>query len=128
MVSTVEENKQGFTKREIEAADQARKLFITMARPSIKDFERLLTGNHMINCPVTLQDFRNAIKIYGLDVGVIKGRSTRESPAHTELINYNSESSNSSLNEVHKVILCSDIMYVDKQAFMITSNHSYGHS
>jgi hypothetical protein len=41
MINTVEDVKQNFTKIEIEAADQARKLYVIMGRPSRRIFMRM---------------------------------------------------------------------------------------
>jgi predicted lactoylglutathione lyase len=52
----VEEFKRNFTKREIEKANEARRLFIIMGRPSQKVFEDMIKNGKLINNTVTVQD------------------------------------------------------------------------
>jgi hypothetical protein len=76
IVTTVEEIKRNFMKKEVEAAGEARRLYVIMGRPSQKVFEEMIKKGKLINNPVTVQDYRNAMKIYGEDLGVLKGKTT----------------------------------------------------
>ena len=58
LVSTVAENKKLFTAREIKDADAARALYRKLGRPSEAEFQSVLRGNFVINCPVTPDDAR----------------------------------------------------------------------
>jgi hypothetical protein len=38
-----------------------------------------------LNTPITVMDYQNAIKIYGRDLGCIKGKTTRSKPQHVKV-------------------------------------------
>ena len=50
---TVEENKVGFTKRQIKGAIVARSLYSTLSYPSMKDYRWVIRSNQIKNCPIT---------------------------------------------------------------------------
>jgi hypothetical protein len=79
-VSTVKENMAGFTKREVEGAKLARKIYHSMGCPTVESFKHVIRSNLIKNCPVTTQDAINAEKIFGPDVAAIKGKTTRRPP------------------------------------------------
>ncbi len=79
-VSTVKENMAGFTKREVERAKLARKVYHAMGCPTVESFKHAIRSNLIKNCPVSTQDAINAEKIFGPDVGTIKGKTTRKPP------------------------------------------------
>jgi hypothetical protein len=64
-LNTVAANKLTYTRRKIEGADKARALYKKIGRPSEKDFTEILEHNLIQNCPVTPDDARRALKIYG---------------------------------------------------------------
>jgi hypothetical protein len=72
-LSTVAANKTSFTNREIEGADKARALYRKIGPPSEKDFNDILD-----NCPLTSDDAKRAIKIYGPAVHVLKGKGVKK--------------------------------------------------
>ncbi len=49
MVKTVEEIKRNYTKKEIEAADEARRLYVIVGRPSQKVFEEMIKTGRILN-------------------------------------------------------------------------------
>eukprot|EP01040_Poterioochromonas_malhamensis_P011415 gene11415-12445_t len=67
-VTSVEENKLGYSKRELTDAVRARELSARVAYPSNKDLAELLTTGGIINCPVTAHDVARAEKIFGPDI------------------------------------------------------------
>jgi hypothetical protein len=77
-VSTVKENMVGFTKREVERAKLAGKVYHAMGCPTVESFKHAIRANLIKNCPVTPQDATNAKRIFGPDVGTIKGKTTRK--------------------------------------------------
>jgi hypothetical protein len=82
MIKTVEGIQRNFTKREIEAAEEARRMYVIVGRPSQKMFESLLTGGKLVNSTITVQDYRNALIMFGEDLSVLKGKTTRAKPEH----------------------------------------------
>ena len=80
-VQSVEDNKAMFTNREIENADRARSLYRALGRPSQQQFEDVLQKNLIMNCPVTVEDARRSVLIYGPDIPALKGKTTKGKPA-----------------------------------------------
>jgi len=72
----VSENKKLFHNRKIEGTDKARALYRKIGHPSQKFFEHLLTNNLIWNCPVTVDNAKRAVLIYGSDVATLKGKVT----------------------------------------------------
>ena len=79
--NSVEENKKLHSSREVSQAKVARDLYHTLGTPSIKDFKAILCMNCIKNNPVTIKDVQLAEKIFGPDIGSIKGRTTHSKPA-----------------------------------------------
>ena len=118
-VETVMENKTLFTKRQIKGAENARRLYKCLSHPSIDDFKLALRTNCIKDSPVTVADVIVAQKVYGPDIAVLKGKTTRKSapavvvedliPVPKHLIN------------MHKnVTLAVDICFVNKIPFFVT--------
>jgi hypothetical protein len=80
LIQTVEENRKFFVKREIEAADKARELYRKLGRPSQQKFEDILAKNIITNCPITVDDAKRALLIYGPDIATVKGKTTTGRP------------------------------------------------
>jgi Reverse transcriptase (RNA-dependent DNA polymerase) len=116
-ISTVAENKQLFSRREIEGADLARVLHRRIGRPSQKDFLHILDHCLIRNCPVTTADAKRAVFIYGDDIGSLKGKSTRTPPKHTPTLEA-IPLPDTILEHHRNVTLCVDIFYVNQILFL----------
>jgi hypothetical protein len=114
MVTTVEEIKRNLSRREIEAAEAARRLFVIVGRPSRKAFEDLIKRGRLRNNPVTIQDYRNALQLYGEDLGVLKGKTTRTKPEHITV------DTTLAHPRQRDIILSVDIMYFTGIPFLVT--------
>jgi hypothetical protein len=79
-VSTVTNNKAQFPRREIEGADKARALYRKIGRPFQQQFEQILAKNLIRNCPVTVDDAKRALLIYGPNVAAHKGKQQKAPP------------------------------------------------
>jgi hypothetical protein len=77
-LSTVAANKASFTNREIKGADKARALYRKIGPPSENDFNDILDNDRITNCPLTSDDAKRAVKIYGPAVRVIKGKGVKK--------------------------------------------------
>jgi len=86
-VSTVANNKAQFPRRETEGADKARALYQKIGRPSQQQFEQILAKNLIRNCPVTVDDAKRALLIYGPDVAALKGKTTKGPSQHVPTFN-----------------------------------------
>jgi len=76
-VTTVAGNNKLCTRREIEGANKARELSKKIGRPSQQQFEKILIKNLIRNCPVTINDAKRALLIYGPNVAALKGNTTK---------------------------------------------------
>jgi Reverse transcriptase (RNA-dependent DNA polymerase)/Zinc knuckle len=119
LLNTVANNKALFTRREIEGADKARTLYQQLGRPSERFFQKILSQRLINNCPVTADDAKRALTIYGPDLATLKGKTTRKNGEHIPDINpiplpdY--------IKEHHDdVTLCIDIFFVQGQRFFHT--------
>ena len=72
MVETVKKNMEGYTKREIQRAARARKVYKMMGRPSPNDFVKMV--DLFKDCPITRDDIQAANEIFGKDIGALKGK------------------------------------------------------
>ena len=117
-VNTVKDNKKNFTNNDYLRAVWARELQVTVGRPSDKDFIRILKESSLPNCPVTPRDVVIANRLFGPDVGALKGKTTRRGPPIvdspvpvdiTHILKYYGE-----------VTLCIDLMYVNKVPLLVT--------
>ena len=71
---------EGFTQREVERAKKCHKLLHDLPAPSCAGLKKLLRMNIINNCPVLHEDVELAMKIFGRDVAVLKGRETKPRP------------------------------------------------
>ena len=121
-LQTVAEIKDLYTKRQVEAADGARKLYRLMGRPGMARFLEALKESHILNCPITVDDAKRAEHIYGKDVAFLKGKTTARAPkdhvADVALIALPPE-----LLSLHpKVTLCFDLFYVLGMGFSLSTS------
>ena len=77
-VETVEENKKSFTKKEIEGARRARRLYATMFYPTDKKLKWMITHGQIKNCDVTVRDVDVAHQIWGKGIATLKGKMVRK--------------------------------------------------
>ena len=80
-LATVSNNKKQYTKRDVDKADEACRLYRLLRRPSEASFIRMLTTGSLLNCPVTPFEAKRALAIYGPDVAALKGKTTRGFPS-----------------------------------------------
>ncbi len=112
LISTVAENRAGYTQRQYERAKEARRLYHIVGTPTVENFKSLLRMNVIKNCPVTTEDVNIAEKIFGKDISSLKGKSTRRKPkpVRADLIEIPKEL----IEKHHEVELCMDTMYVNE--------------
>lgn len=127
MVTTVAEHKKLFSRREIQAADKARDLYRKIGRPEETEFQTILRGNMIRNCPVTPDDARHALlTTYGPDIAAIKGKTTR-SEAAPRAPTFIAQPIPAPILEHHRhLILCADFFFVQGLAFYNTISRNIG--
>ena len=117
-VTTVKENKRMFTSAELQQAKAARELFKMIGSPSYRDFLALVEHNMIPNAKVGSKDIQNAESIYGPDLGVIQGKTVRDTPKRLQE-NIVAVPANILL-KYQQVILYADIMFVAGMPFLVT--------
>ena len=89
-----------------------------VGRPSEQDLIKILKTSSLPNCPVTPQDVIIANKLFGPDIGALKGKTTRQGPP---IVDSPVSVDTTSISEhFGEVILCVDLMYVNKVPFLVT--------
>ncbi len=76
----MEELRRTYTARELKQMDDARRLYVIMGRPSKADFLQMIKKGLLLENPVRMEDFINAERVYGKDLGVVKGKTVRIKP------------------------------------------------
>jgi hypothetical protein len=88
-------------------------MYVILGRLSQKSFESLLMGGKLVNSTVTVQDYRNALQMFGEDLKVLKGKTTRKKPEHVQVNVHNKPQS-------RKIVLSVDIMFFTGLSLLIT--------
>ena len=122
MIQTVEENKIVYTKRQMERAKVARKLYHIVGSPTLEAFKAMLKSNIIKNCPVTAADVDIAENIYSPAISTLKGKTTRQTPKPVvaDEVMIPSEL----LMKHRQIELCMDTMFVNKQPFLTSIDKS----
>lgn len=118
MVVTVEGNKKEFTKREVKLATQARKMMAIIGRPSESHMREIVSHKQLQNCDVSEQDVRNALTIFGPDLGSLKGKTVRRGETHVELATR--PIPQGIVDRHREVTIGFDVMYVNSIAFAVS--------
>jgi hypothetical protein len=123
-LQTVAHNKTKFTTRQVEAADASRKLYRHLGRPGYPRFIAALKDNHILNCPITVDDAHRAEQIYGKDVAFLKGKTTA-SPAKDHVPDFVPVALPAELLSLHPdVTLCFDLFYTLGLAFSLSTSRN----
>ena len=122
-MQTVEDNKKLFTAPQKKRADRARALLYATAAPTYSDLKHLIRANLIQDNPVTEQDIDIAKQIYGPEMPVLKGKSTRSKPTSVQTTDYIQVPKK--LLKIHKdVHLYMDIMYANGIPFLTSISGS----
>ncbi len=74
-ITTVEDKKKLYTKREIRDANRARQLQRKLGFVSTEQLNEMISKGMLNNCDITKHDVIRAKDIYGQDIAEIKGKS-----------------------------------------------------
>lgn len=116
-LSLVSSNKNNFTTRQIQGAERARLLYKNINMPGYTKFVKLIQNNYFRDSPVTTEDVKRAIFIYGKDTATLQGKATRQPSAPTSIIN--PVQLPKSIRDFHnKVPVSVDIMLIQSIPFL----------
>jgi hypothetical protein len=118
LINTVAANKSSYTNRDYSRAVLARRIQKVIGRPSTRTFLKIVDNNLLPNCPVSRRDIMAAEKIFGPDVGSLKGKTIRKGSERVEM-SY-ADIPASLLSQYREVVLAGDIMFVNKIPFFVT--------
>ncbi len=76
-VPTIRQNYEGFTKRQIQQATQARRIMGMIGAPTEREFQLLVRLNLLKDCPISNTDIINAHNIFGPDLTNLRGKMVR---------------------------------------------------
>ena len=79
-LTTVDDNKTKFTKRDVKLAELARSIQNRIGRPSLRAYLNIIKNNLLPNTPISITDVLNAERIFGPSLGSIKGKTVRTKP------------------------------------------------
>ena len=71
-------NKENYTRRQVQQADNAVRLYKMIGLPTLEDLTSALTTSLVRNSPVTKTDAKNALDIYEPNIAALKGKMTRK--------------------------------------------------
>jgi hypothetical protein len=114
VVHSVEGLQRNYTEKELKRVEEARRLYVIMGRPSKADFFEMIKRGKLHNNPITITDYNNAEKIYGANLGVIKGKTVRVKPKHVTI------DVETAARERFNIILAVDVMHFTNLNFLVT--------
>ena len=105
-------------------AKLARDILAAIGTPSKADLKKIISMNAISNLPVQASDVDLAEKIYGPDIGTLKGKTTRKFPLpmETDIIELPPEIT----EDRSSWELCMDVMFVNGMPFLTSGNCSIG--
>jgi hypothetical protein len=118
VIETVKENREGYTQREYERAEQARRALGMVGYPSPKDFQNMVCSNMVNHYHVTPSDEKAANGIFESNIASLKGKTVIVNPNRVtrQYVNIPPE-----IIELNKdVTLTADTMFINKLPFMIS--------
>jgi len=119
LVSTVHENIQRYSKREVAAAALAKETMANLGYPSTKTFIDMIKAGSISDIPVTVQDVWRAEHIWGPDVNSLKGKTVLKKNAAIDI-----EYVATPVDQ--NITLFADIMFVQGEPYLITVSKELG--
>ena len=102
--------------RQLAGVQRCRDWYHALGCPPISDLKAALKLNSYIaNCPITIEDINNMVKVYGRDVAVQKGKNT-----HTAKVPYEADKVLEIPTDLEEKTtdLCIDLLYVQGTAYL----------
>ena len=114
----MEENKEGFTNREVDDAKQARRTLSLIGYLSNRDYKDMVSSKMIMKCPTTTRDINNANTIFGRNFRTLKGKTVRRQPR--PVVSDYMEIPEEIKQMNRDVELSADIMFVNEIPFLVT--------
>ena len=113
------------TPRQVQRAKQAREFLCTTATPSLRDLKAIIKMNLVKDCPITVEDVNLAEAMFGSDIGVLKGKTTRSkaAPNISDLM----EIPKLLIRTNRRVHLCVDVLKICGLCFLATISKNLMH-
>jgi hypothetical protein len=123
-LNTVEDKMSKYSQRQIKGAEKARELYGIIGYPSIADYKNMIKMNLINDCPITIEDIKNAEDIYEPDIAVLKGKTVRKKPIQ---VKENFIQIPKELKQAHKnVKISADVLFVNKIPILVTISENIG--
>jgi hypothetical protein len=116
--NTINENKNFFTRQQVEKARRARELYYALGTPSLADFKAIIQMNLITNNPITQEDIAIAEQVFGPNISSLKGKTTRKTPI--PVVNDYIEIPQELFTKQDKIIICIDGIKVNELTFPMT--------
>jgi len=114
-----------FTKRQLKQAALAKQLYSHCNCPGYNLFIRLIQNNYFRNSPITIEDVKRSLEIYGRDKFELQGKGTRKRPIPIQEMDIIPLPSNV-LNHNRDIQLSVDYLYINGIAMLHSiSGRSY---
>jgi hypothetical protein len=115
-VTTVEENKSKYNKREVKAAAKAKEFLRRTGYPSVNDAIKFIGSGTIMDCPITPADLVRAQDIWGPDLASLKGKTV-----HKTLKRVKEDYLPKPVKAAKIQNMYADIMFIEKQyPYLIT--------
>jgi hypothetical protein len=118
LVNTVEDRKEEYTKREYHDALLARKIQNIIMFPGVRQFTKIADSKLIPNCPIGRADIAAAERIFGPNLGALKGKTVNR--PSVPVAGRIEGVPPSILERYQQVVVSIDIMFVNKIPFFIT--------
>ena len=80
LTETVKGNMEGFTTQQVEGSEMAQELHCNVGPIAEELFKTQVQTNAMANCPMTVDNIKNARKMFGKSMHALKGNCVRQQP------------------------------------------------
>jgi uncharacterized membrane protein YgcG len=119
-ITTVADRKEEYTKREYRDAVLARKIQNIVMFPGVRALTKIVDSQFLANCPIGRADISAAERIFGPNLGALKGKTTNQAsvPVGSRIDGVPPDL----LQRYQNIILAIDIMFVNKIPFLITTS------
>ena len=118
IIETVRENMEGFTKEEFLKAKEVWEAHVMMAHPSDAKLKQVVSKTNSVhNCPVTVAAITDARKLFGPNIGGIRGKTVRKraQKVRLEYVSISREL----YERLKEVTLCAGMMSVNGLPFFV---------